>query len=64
MEKRVPSKTKRGPSGLRRGPSGREEPEKPKGDGFGKMNLSVLADHPGCTAGPSATAVPDIWQRI
>jgi hypothetical protein len=53
MEKRAPSKTKRGPSG-------REDLEKPEGDGFGKMNLSVLTDHPGCTAGPSATVVPDI----
>jgi hypothetical protein len=31
MEKRAPSETKRGLSG-------REEPEKPEGDGFGKMN--------------------------
>jgi hypothetical protein len=38
MEKQAPSETKRGSSGLRCGPSGREEPEKPKGDGFGKMN--------------------------
>jgi hypothetical protein len=38
MKKRAPSETKRGPFGLRRGPSGREEPEKPEGDGFGKMN--------------------------
>jgi hypothetical protein len=32
-----------------------EEPNKPEGDGFGKMNYSVLADRPGCTTGPSAT---------
>jgi hypothetical protein len=43
MEKQAPSKTKRGPSGLRRGPSGRRRNEKPEGDGFGKMNYSVLA---------------------
>jgi hypothetical protein len=42
MEKRAPSETKRGPSGLRRGPSGREEPEKPEGDGFDKMNYKRL----------------------
>jgi hypothetical protein len=67
MEKQAPSETKRGPSdlrrgpsGLRRGPSGREEPEKPEGDGFGKLNYSVLADRPGCMTGPSATVVPDI----
>jgi hypothetical protein len=38
MEERAPSETKRGPSGLRRGLSGREEPEKLKGDRFGKIN--------------------------
>jgi hypothetical protein len=37
-----------------------EKPEKPKGDGFGKMHFSVLADRPGCTDGPSATALSDI----
>jgi hypothetical protein len=35
------------------------EPKKPEGDGFGKMNYSVLADRPGCMTGPSATAF--IW---
>jgi hypothetical protein len=53
MERRGPSETKRGPSGLRRGPSGRRRTEKPEGDGFGKMNYSVLVDRPGCTTGPS-----------
>jgi hypothetical protein len=57
--KQGPSKTTRGPCGLRRGQSGRWGTEKPKGDGFGKMNYSVLADRPGCTTGPSATAF--IW---
>jgi hypothetical protein len=33
-----------------------EEPKNPEGDGFGKMNYSVLADGPGCTTGPSVTA--------
>jgi hypothetical protein len=63
MEEQAPSETTRGPSGLmcgpsglRCGPSGRRGTEKPEGDGFGKMNYSVLADHPGCTTGPSATA--------
>jgi hypothetical protein len=32
-----------------------EQPKKLEGDGFGKMNYSVLADRPGCTTGPSAT---------
>jgi hypothetical protein len=64
MEKQAPSETKRGPSSLRREPSGRPKTEKPEGDGFGKMNYSVLADRSGCTTGPSATVVPDIWQRI
>jgi hypothetical protein len=59
MEKQAPSETKRGPSGLRRGPSGQHRTEKPEGDGFGKMNYSVLTDRPGCTTGPSATAF--IW---
>jgi hypothetical protein len=48
MEKQAPSETKRGPSGRRR-------TGKPKGDGFSKMNYSILADRPGCTTGPSAT---------
>jgi hypothetical protein len=48
MEEQAPSETTRGPSG-RRGT------EKPEGDGFGKMNYSILADRPGCTTGPSAT---------
>jgi hypothetical protein len=56
MEKQASSETKRGPSGLKRGPSCRRRTEKPEGDGFGKMNYSVLADRPGCTTGPSATA--------
>jgi hypothetical protein len=56
MEKQAPSETKRGPSGLKRGPSGRCRTEKPEGDGFGKMNYSVLVDHPGCTTRPSAIA--------
>jgi hypothetical protein len=59
VEKQAPSETKRGPSGLRRGPSGRWGTEKLEGDGFGKMNYSVLADRLGCTTGPSATAF--IW---
>jgi hypothetical protein len=58
-EKQAPSETTRGPSDLTRGPSGRWGTEKPEGDGFGKMNYSVLADRPGCTTGPSATAF--IW---
>jgi hypothetical protein len=49
IEKQAPSKTKRGPSGRRR-------TEKPEGNGFGKMNYSVLADRPGCTTGPSTIA--------
>jgi hypothetical protein len=57
--KQGPSEYTRGPSGLRRGPSGRWGTEKPEGDGFGKMNYCVLADRPGCTTGPSATAF--IW---
>jgi hypothetical protein len=56
MEKQAPSETKSGPSGFMRGPSDRRRTEKPKGDRFGKMNYSVLADHPGCTTGPSAIA--------
>jgi hypothetical protein len=56
IEKQAPSETRRGPSGLRRRPSGRHRTEKPEGDGFGKMNYSVLADRPRCTTGPSATA--------
>jgi hypothetical protein len=44
MEKQAPSETKRRPSGLRRGPFGRRRTEKPEGDGFGKMNYSILAD--------------------
>jgi hypothetical protein len=58
-EKQAPSETTRGPSGLRREPSGRWGTEKSEGNGFGKMNFSVLADRPGCTTGPSATAF--IW---
>jgi hypothetical protein len=54
--KQAPSETTRGPSGLMRGPSGRLGTEKPEGDGFGKMNYSVLADRLGCTTGPSTTA--------
>jgi hypothetical protein len=57
--KQGPSLYTRGPSDLRRGPSGRWGTEKPKGDGFGKMNYSVLADRPGCITGPSSTAF--IW---
>jgi hypothetical protein len=49
MEKKVSSETRHGPSGQRR-------TEKLEGDGFGKMNYSVLADRLGCTTGPSATA--------
>jgi hypothetical protein len=56
MEKQAPSDTKRGSSGLRRGPYGQHRTEKPKGDRFGKMNYSVLADRPGCTTRPSAIA--------
>jgi hypothetical protein len=56
MEKQAPSEIKRRPSGFMRGLSGRCRTEKPEGDGFGKMNYSVLADCPGCTTGPSATA--------
>jgi hypothetical protein len=56
MEKQAASETKSGPSGLRPRPSGQRRTEKPKGDGFGKMNYSVLADRPGCTTGPSVTA--------
>jgi hypothetical protein len=37
-ENPAPSETKRGPSGLRRGP---------EGDGFCKMNYSVLVDRSG-----------------
>jgi hypothetical protein len=33
-----------------------KELKKTEGDRFGKMNYSVLADHPGCTTGPSAIA--------
>jgi hypothetical protein len=55
MEKQAPSETERGLCGLRRGPSGWRRTEKPEGDGFGKMNYSVLADRLGCTTGPSAT---------
>jgi hypothetical protein len=40
------------------------KPKKPEGDGFGKFISSVLVDHPGCTAGPSATALSDIWRCI
>ena len=47
MEKQAPSETRRGPSGLRCGPSGRRGTEKPEGDGFGKMNYSILADRLG-----------------
>jgi hypothetical protein len=54
-EKQAPSETERGSSGLRRGSSGRRRTEKPEGDGFGKMNFSVLADRSGCTTGPSTT---------
>jgi hypothetical protein len=32
-----------------------KEPKKPEGDGFGKMNYSVLADRPECMTGPSVT---------
>jgi hypothetical protein len=56
MEKQAPSETKHGPSGLRRGLSGQHRTEKPEGDGFDKMNYSVLADRLGCTNGPSANA--------
>jgi hypothetical protein len=47
---------KQAPSNLKRGPFDRRRTEKPEGDGFGKMNYSVLADRPGCTTGPSAIA--------
>jgi hypothetical protein len=56
MEKRAPFETKRGPSDLRSGPSGVT--------GSVKCIFSVLADHPGCTIGPSATALSDIWWHI
>jgi hypothetical protein len=56
MENQAPSETRCGSSGLRRGPSGQRRTEKPEGDGFRKMNYSVLADRPGCTTGPSAVA--------
>jgi hypothetical protein len=59
-EKRAPSETKRGPSGFKRGLSDRSKTRKPEGNGFGKMHFRVLADRPGCTTGPSATAQPDI----
>jgi hypothetical protein len=61
-EKQAPSETVHGPSGLRRGLSGRWRTEKPEGNGFGKMNFSILADRPGCTTGPSATAF--IWHLM
>jgi hypothetical protein len=41
-----------------------EKPENPEGDGFGKMHFSILVDRPRCTAGPSATALSDIWWHI
>jgi hypothetical protein len=47
MEKQALSETKHGPSGLRRGSSGRRRTEKPEGNGFDKMNYSVLADRQG-----------------
>jgi hypothetical protein len=56
----APSETKRGPFGLRRDRPVSEEPEKPEGDGFGKMNFSVLTDRPGCTVGSFAIALSDI----
>jgi hypothetical protein len=59
-ERRTPSRTKLGPSSLRRGPSTHWKLEKPKRAKFGKNNYSVLADRPGCTAGPSMTALFDI----
>jgi hypothetical protein len=37
-----------------------EKLEKTEGDGFGKMHFCVLADRPGCTAGPSTTALSEI----
>jgi hypothetical protein len=37
-----------------------ENLEKPEGDGFSKIQFSVLADHPGCTTGPFATDLSDI----
>jgi hypothetical protein len=64
-EKQAPSETKRGPSDLRRGPSDRCKPEKtPKVTGSVKFIFSVLADRPGCTIGPSATILSDIWRCI
>jgi hypothetical protein len=57
MEKRAPSETKCGPSG-------RENQKNPKVTGSVKWIISVLADRPRCTTGPSATVVPDIWWCI
>jgi hypothetical protein len=37
-----------------------EKPGKPEGDGLVKCIFSVLADRPGCTTGPSVTALSDI----
>jgi hypothetical protein len=57
MEKQAPSETRRGPSGRRR-------TEKPERDGFGKMNDSVLADHPGARLDRPRLPLSDIWWCI
>jgi hypothetical protein len=55
-DKKAPSGTKLGPSDLRHV----EKPENPKVMGSVKCIFSVLADRPGCTAGPSVTVLSDI----
>jgi hypothetical protein len=44
--------------------SASENQKNPKVTGSLKCIFSVLADRSGCTTGPSATALSDIWRRI
>jgi hypothetical protein len=57
-EKRASSETKRGPSGYWKSRTD------PKVTGSIKCIFSVLVDRLGCTAGPSVTALSDIWRHI
>jgi hypothetical protein len=58
--KRASPEIKRGSSDLRCGPYDHSKKlEKPESDGFSKMFFSILVDRPGCTAGPSVTALSD-----
>ena len=41
-----------------------ENQKNPKVTGSVKCIFSVLTDRPGCTIGPSVTALSDIWRRI